>query len=90
LEVEGLDEPEYMDPANGSEVVGLIGSEEPEEEEAIIRANESESVLAVSDAQVTAATEVLNRWLAEEEDEETQRRESAHASGAPLPSCVPA
>jgi len=84
LEVEGLDEPEYMDPANRSDVVGLIGSEEPEEEEAIIRANEAESVLAVSDAQVTAATEVLNRWLAEEEDEETQRRESAHVTATLL------
>jgi hypothetical protein len=84
LDVESLDELEYMDVVSRPEVARLIDSEDFDEEEAMTLPDERGSAVAVSSAQLTAATEVLDRWVEEEEDEETQRRESARVTATLL------
>jgi hypothetical protein len=84
LAVEDLDEPEYSDSDDTDHVTTLIDGADFDEGEAEDGSDESAINGAASAAQLTAAGEILNRWLAEEEDEETQRQEAAHVTTALL------
>lgn len=89
LEVENLEEPELGEYGDGDffhehEDVTALLPEGDEDEEEIVDFEEPEAAGAISAAQVMAASKVIDLWLEEEEDEDTQRTEAARVTSTLL------
>jgi hypothetical protein len=87
LDVERLDTFPYSeteDEQTQIEITALLAESEFDGGEVTTEPEPGIEIAVPSDAQMTAADRVFDRWLAEEEDEETQRRESAHVTASLL------
>ena len=85
LDLEQLDTPPYSDIEDVQlEATALLSEEEFDEGE-VTTAPALDTAMAVpTAAQMTAANRVLDRWLEEEEDDETQHRDSARVTASLL------
>lgn len=82
LEIEELEEPEGGDYLNlgppTADLPRALLAEDEFDEADMVPHGEEDAQEGISEAQLHAASKVLNSWVAEEEDEETQRAERAH------------